>query len=171
MLYFWIVLLILLNTCWLGLVPFALPGNWLMVISACAFAWWRAEDEVFSIYTLIVIAVLALIGELAEFFAGAGGARKAGAGLLGSAAAVAGAIIGAVSGTFLLPVPLFGTVLGACLGAGLATWVVETATGKKGKESLRSSVGAGLGQFVGSTAKLVIALTIWLIIAVAAFWP
>ena len=80
MLYLWSILLILLNALWLVLVVFGLPGNWLIVISACLFAWWRAEDNIFSIYTLIAVVALAVLGELIEFFAGAGGAKRAGAG-------------------------------------------------------------------------------------------
>ena len=67
MLYLLLILLILLNIIWLALVLFGLPGNWLIVTSTCLFAWWRWDDGVFSIYTLIVIAVLAGLGELFEF--------------------------------------------------------------------------------------------------------
>jgi hypothetical protein len=41
MIYFLSLLLVLLNAVWLVLVFFALPGNWLIVISTCVFAWWR----------------------------------------------------------------------------------------------------------------------------------
>jgi uncharacterized protein YqgC (DUF456 family) len=169
MLYFWISLLIVLNAFWLMLVPFALPGNWLIVITTSLFAWWQGDKNVFSIYTLIAIAVLALIGELVEFFAGAGGAKKAGAGWLGAIAAIFGAIIGAVTGTFVLP--LLGTILGACLGAGLGAAVVEIASGKAADASLRSGVGASVGYLIGSIAKFVLGIAIWLIVTIAAFWP
>ncbi|MFH1372045.1 MAG: DUF456 family protein [Planctomycetota bacterium] len=168
MLYFWIILLIVLNAFWLMLVLLALPGNWLIVITTALFAWWQRGQEVFSIYTLIAIVVLAFIGEVVEFFAGAGGARKAGAGWLGAMAAIFGAIFGAIIGTFVLP--LFGTILGACLGAGLAAAVVELAMGKAPDASIRSGFGASLGYLVGSTVKFAIGVAIWLIVAVAAFW-
>ena len=148
MLYLWSILLILLNTVWLGMVLFALPGNWLIVISTCLFAWWRADDGVFSIYTLIAIAILALAGELVEFFSGMGGAKKAGAGWRGSLGAIIGAITGAVLATFLLPIPLLGTLLGACVGAGLGAWAFELSAGRQMKDSLASGLGAGLGQFL-----------------------
>jgi uncharacterized protein YqgC (DUF456 family) len=169
MLYLWITLLIILNTFWLVLVPFALPGNWLIVITTSVFAWWQWEHEVFSIYTLIAIAALAFSGEVVEFFAGAGGARKAGAGWLGAIAAIFGAIFGAIAGTFV--VPLLGTIIGACLGAGLAATVVELAIGKTPDASIRSGFGASLGHLIGSTVKIAVGIAIWLIVAVAAFWP
>ena len=171
MLYFYAFFLVLLNSIWLAMVPFALPGNWLIVITTALFAWWRAEDGVFSIYTLIAITILALIGELVEFFAGMGGARKAGAGFRGSIGAIIGAITGAVVGTFLIPIPFFGTLFGSCLGAGLGAWGFELIGGRQVQESLRFGFGASLGQFLGVIAKLLIGFIIWLTVAVAAFWP
>jgi len=169
MLYVWLVILVLLNACWLGLVFFGLPGNWLIVISASLFAWWRADDEVFSIYTLAVVVLLALVGEVIEFLAGAGGARRAGAGWKGSAAAIGGAIIGGIAGTFVMP--FFGTLIGACLGAGAGAWAVGLTAGHEMQKSIRIGVGAGLGQFIGITGKFVIGVVIWLIVTIAAFRP
>jgi uncharacterized protein YqgC (DUF456 family) len=171
MLYLWSILLIFFNSVWLTLVMFGLPGNWLIIISTCLFAWWRWEDGVFSIYTLIFITVLGALGELIEFFAAMGGAKRAGAGWVGSIAALVGAIMGALTGTFMIPIPFFGTLLGACLGAGLFAWGLEFARGKKMEESVRYGVGASMGHFLGTTIKFGLGVLIWLVIAVAAFWP
>ncbi len=169
MLYLWLVMLVLLNAVWLALVPFALPGNWLMVISASLFAWRQWEKHPFSTYTLAVIVALAFIGELVEFFGGMGGARRAGAGFRGSIGAILGAVTGAVVGTAFLP--FFGTILGSCIGAGVGAWALELTAGKQMAESIHLGFGASLGQFLGTTAKFAIGVTIWLIVAIAAFWP
>jgi uncharacterized protein YqgC (DUF456 family) len=171
MLYLLLILLILLNVIWLVLVLFGLPGNWLIVTSTCLFAWWRWEDGVFSIYTLIAIAVLAVLSELFEFLGGMHGAKRAGASRRGSIAALAGAIAGAILGTFIIPVLFFGTVLGACIGAGLGAWAIEVSRGRKMEESVSCAVGAGLGELLGITAKVTAGIIIWLTVAVAAFWP
>ena len=171
MIYLWLIVLVLLNTAWLALVLFGLPGNWLIVISTCLFAWWRWGDGPFSIYTLVAIVVLAVLGELAEFSAGLIGAKKTGASWLGSVAALFGAVIGAVFGTFLIAIPLFGTVLGACIGAGLGVWGLEVCRGRKMEQSVRYAVGAGLGEFFGITSKLLLGIVIWLTVTIAAFWP
>jgi len=171
MLYVWLILLVLLNIIWLVLVFFGLPGNWLIVSSTCLFAWWQWEDGVFSIYTLIAIAVLAGLGELFEFFGGMHGAKRAGASRRGSIAALAGAIAGAILGTFIIPVLFLGTVLGACIGAGLGAWAIEVSRGRKMGESVRCAVSAGLGELLGITAKVTAGVIIWLIIVIAAFWP
>jgi len=171
MLYIWLVILILLNILCLGLILFGLPGNWLIVMLTCLFAWWRAEEGVFSIYTLVVIAVLALLGELIEFFGGMGGAKRAGAGWRGSVGALLGAVTGGIIGTFLLAIPFLGTLIGTCAGAGIGACLLELSGGRKMKDSARSGLGAGLGEFLGLTAKIAIGLVIWHIVAVAAFWP
>ena len=171
MIYLWLVILILLNSCWLVTVLFTLPGNWLMIASTCLFAWWKWDDGLFSWPLLVTVTVLALIAEIIEFFAGAGGAKKAGAGWLGALAAIGGAIFGAIVGTFAIPVPVFGTMLGACLGAGLFTWIAERTTGKELNQSVRSGVGAGTGVLVGTVSKFGIGCLIWLLITIAAFWP
>jgi uncharacterized protein YqgC (DUF456 family) len=170
MLYLWSITLILLNAVWLVLVFFGLPGNWLIVISTCLFAWWQWDHGLFSIYTLLAITVLAVLGELVEFLAGAGGAKRAGAGWRGSIGAIAGAVTGAIVGTFMLPIPVLGTLLGACVGAGLGAWGLELAGGREMQDSVRSGIGAGVGEFLGITSKFILGVLIWLIVAVAAFW-
>jgi uncharacterized protein YqgC (DUF456 family) len=169
--YVWIGLLLLLNAFWLVSVLFTLPGNWLMVITTALFAWWKWDDGIFGKTVLVVVAVLALIGEIIDIFAGAGSAKKAGASWYGALGAIGGTIAGALFGTFLIPIPILGTLMGACIGAGLGTWSVERLIGKSHDKSVKSGIGAGVGVFIGTTTKFLIGCLIWLIIAVAAFWP
>jgi uncharacterized protein YqgC (DUF456 family) len=171
MVYLWSIVLVILNTAWLGLVVFGLPGNWLIVISTCLFAWWRWGNNVFSIYTLVAIVVLAVVGELAEFTAGMIGARRSGASRRGSVAAIFGAVVGAIFGTFMIPVVFLGTLIGACVGAGLCVWGMEISRGEQAEHSLRHAVSAGLGEFFGIISKFAMGIVIWLIVAVAVFWP
>jgi len=171
MYYFWSTLLVLLNTLWLGLTLVALPGNWLIVISTVLFAWWRWQSRPFSIAVLVVIVILAIAGELIEFFSGAFGVKKTGGSRLSALGAVLGAITGAILGTFLIPVPLFGTLIGGCGGACAGAICLELAAGRKLKAAAVSGLGAGLGQFLGLNAKVLLGVGIWLIAAVAAFVP
>lgn len=171
MLYFWLILLIVINTIWLVMVPFALPGNWLIVITTALFAWWRAADNVFSIYTIGAITALAFVGEIIEFFGGMGGARKAGARFLGSLGAILGALTGALLGTFLIPIPFLGTLLGSCIGAGAGAAALELFGGRRIPDSVQLGLGAGIGQLIGTTAKITVGILIWLTVTIAAFWP
>ncbi|MEN6334312.1 MAG: DUF456 domain-containing protein [Phycisphaerales bacterium] len=171
MIYLWLTLLVLLNGLWLILVVFGLPGNWLMALMTALFAWWRWDEGLFSGWTLIAVAVLALIGEAIEFLAGMVGARKAGASWQASIVGLFGALVGAVMGTVVFPVPIVGTILGTCLGAGICVWAVETSRGEHPQRSMQRAVGAGVGKFLGIVGKLAVGVVIWLIIAIAAFWP
>jgi len=169
MLYFWIFILLLFNVGFWSLTFFALPGNWLIVISAWGFELWRPET-VFSTTTLVFITVLALIGELIEFIGGMGGAKKAGAGLRGTLGALLGAILGAILGTILLPIPFAGTFAGACIGAGIGTWCFElTREDIHPGHAVKMGVGAGIGVLIGTGSKIIIGALICVIIAFAAF--
>jgi len=168
MLYLYLTILVIFNTFALMLVPFALPGNWLMVTATTLFAWWQWDRHPFSIATLIAILILALLGELFEFLGGFGGARKKGAGFLGSIGAILGAIAGAFFGTFLIPIPILGTLAGSCIGAGLAAAFFEIISGRELNLSLSRGFGASVGQFIGTMAKFAAGSIIWLTITIAA---
>jgi len=175
--YLWATLLILLNTAWLATVVAGLPGTWLIVVSTALVAWWQrgdatTDDEgMFSIATLVVIIVLAALAEVVEFFTGVVGSKRAGGTRWGSVGALAGGVIGAIAATFLIPVPLLGSLIGACGGACLGAWGLELVGGRKMKESVDVGVGAGVGTLVGRVAKLIAGVVIWVIVAIAAFWP
>lgn len=169
MTYFWALVLILINLFCLLLVVFMVPGNWLMIIATSLFAWWRWEDGFISIYTLAGITALAILGELFELLGGASAAKSAGASFWGSVAAICGAIGGAVVGTFLIPVPVLGTLLGSSIAAAAMAVIVSGSAGHK--RPMRLAVTTGLGQFFGTGVKLIMGAVIWIVVAVAAFWP
>jgi uncharacterized protein YqgC (DUF456 family) len=171
MMTLWLLALMLFNGMAVVVSLLFLPGNWIMVITTILFAWWQWDARPFSAPTLVVIALLAFVGEIVEIFAGIGGARRAGAGGRGAIGALLGAMLGAIVGTFAIPIPLIGTLLGACLGAGLLSGLMESRSGKRGDQSIRTGVGAGLGVLIGTTTKIVIGILIWLIIGGAAMWP
>ena len=174
MIYVWLTILVIFNACSLVLVLFSMPGNWIIITATGLFAWWKWDDEIFSIYTLIAIVIMALIGEIIEFFASVGGAKKAGASWLASVCAIAGAIFGAMVGTVFIPVPILGTLLGACIGAcigaGSITLLVELKGGKEMHHSVKSGLGAGVGVLLGTTSKFAIGVLIWLVVTAAAFY-
>jgi uncharacterized protein YqgC (DUF456 family) len=175
MTYLWASLLVLLNAVWLVTVIAGLPGTWLMVVCTTLLAWWKWGDAetgqpgMFSLATLITIVVLAAIGEIAEFFTGVVGTKQAGGTRRGAIGALIGGFVGAIVATPFIP-PL-GTLIGACGGACLGAWGLELSGGRKMAESAKSGIGAGVGTFAGRMVKLVVGIAIWLIVAVAAFWP
>ena len=176
---FWllVVILLLLNAAWLALVALGLPGTWLMVITTALVAWWQwpadstTDAPMIGIGVLAAIVVVATLAEVLELIAGVVGAKATGGGRRGSIGALAGGLIGALAGTFLIPIPLLGSLVGACLGAGLGAWGLELSGGRQQGAALKAGVGAGVGRFFGTVAKLAAGVLIWLVVAVAALWP
>jgi hypothetical protein len=171
MLYVVAVGLMLVNALCLVLVLFRLPGIWLMLLFTVLAAWWGWDEGMFSVWTLVAVLLLAVLSEIIEFLAGAVGARTMGGSGWSALAALGGAILGAVVGTFTIPAPVLGSLAGAIGGAWLAAWTVELMLGRRMHEAFRSGAGAGMGTLAGAVSKLAIALLVWLIITVAAFWP
>ena len=173
MAYLWAVVLIALNTVWLGLVLLGLPGIWLMVASAAVVVWWQHGEgtPMFGVATLITIVALAVLGEILEFAAGAVGSRGAGGTRRGTVGALVGGLVGAIAGTVLLPMPLLGSLIGASVGAGLCALVLELTGGKAMRDSARTGLGAGAGRLLGTVLKLMVAAAAWVVLAVAAFLP
>lgn len=168
--YVWPILLIAVNLVWLASIVAGLPGTWLMVGSAVLLQWGR-HVPYFSTGTLVAAGVLAGLGELFEFVTGVVGAKRAGGTRYGAMGAMLGGVAGALLGTFAIPIPLIGTLIGACLGAAGGTVLLEVGAGRPTDASIRAGVGAGVGRFVGTVIKVVIGAVIWVVLAVAVFWP
>lgn len=175
MVYVLAAALTLVNAGWLLLVVLGLPGNWLMVLGTLAVAWWQWEAVVgqpmIGVPVLVTIVVLALLGEISEFLAGVAGSKAAGGTRRGAVGALVGALIGGIVGTFIIPVPVLGSLAGTCLGAAVGAWGLELSGGRSLRAAACSGAGAGVGRFVGTLAKLVAGVAIWVVTAIAAFWP
>jgi uncharacterized protein YqgC (DUF456 family) len=175
MIYLAATLLALLNAMWLALVVVGLPGNWLMVLTTLLVAWWRWTAEparpMFGAPVLIAICVLAFVGEIVELLAGVVGSRTAGGSRRGALGALVGALVGAVLGTAFIPVLVLGSLIGTCAGAAIGAWGLEFSGGRSSRASLKAGLGAGVGRLAGTLAKLVVGSAIWIVVAIAAFWP
>jgi uncharacterized protein YqgC (DUF456 family) len=128
-----------------GLILPALPGSPLLFAGLLCAAW--AEDFVYVGWrTLTLLGVLAVLAWVADFIAGAFGAKRFGA----SNRAMFGAAIGALIGLFFgLPGLLLGPFLGAMVGELTARSDLRAAG--------RAGIGAFLGLVVGTAAKMALA--------------
>ena len=160
-------------------VIFSLPGAWIMLALAALIEWidrWYLPAdriETFGWRVLGVCLVVAIIGEVIEFAAGALGAKKGGASKRGMWGALIGGIIGVFVFTplfFFVPIvaSLCGAILGTFIGAIIAELSREnsTITG-----TMKPALGATIGRVVGTAGKMAVAVAIWLTLSVAAFWP
>lgn len=153
-----------------GITLIGLPGSWLTLASAAA-AEMLTEERLFSTGTLVAATAMAVAGELIEFLAGSRGARAAGASRIGALGALVGGVLGALVGTFLLPIPVVGTVLGGALGAFALSAMVERGEGRPMGEALGVGKGAAVGHTLGLLGKLVMGLGVFLVVAIAVIWP
>lgn len=164
MIYLYALLLILVLLIAWGLTLLGGPGNWLMVAAAALYAWFLPGDGTLTIGWGVVIAflVLATLGEILEFIAGALGATKGGGSKRSAALAMIGSMVGAVAGMFVgVPIPLLGPVIGAFLFAGLGAFagavLGEQWKGRSLDQSLDVGSAAFWGRILGTLAKTLLA--------------
>ena len=168
MVYVYASLLTVFNLLFWVAILFGLPGTWLMVLLAAGLEWWLPGEPFVGLVTLYVATGLAVVGEVLEFAAAAGGARQAGGTRRGALFAIAGGIVGAVLGT-PVPVPVLGTLVGACIGAFIGSIVGDLAAGRPLTHSVTAGQGAAAGRFWGTLWKLIIGGMIGALLSIAAF--
>src|SRR4051812_19058585 len=142
---------------------FSLPGNWLIVLAAAAYAGLMPAESRGSLGWPVVggLAVLALLGEVVEIAAGAAGVKKAGGSRRGSVLALVGSFAGAIAGMVVgLPIPVVGSVIAALLfaavGALLGAMLGESLAGRSWGKSWQVGRAAFWGRLLGTLAKALI---------------
>lgn len=159
-----LVLLAVLLGC-LVLIPLGLPGTWLIIGVGFGYNYLVPGDPI-GIVTLIVLTVLALIGEILEFTLSAKYTRRYG----GSRRASWGAVIGGVVGAFMgVPIPILGSVVGAFVGAFVGALLMELTRGTEGRVAGRVATGALIGRVVASVMKVGLGVVMAAWIALAAW--
>jgi uncharacterized protein len=141
----------------------SLPGNWLIVLSVAAYAWWGPADGRLAIGwpVVVVLAVLSALGEVIEFAAGAAGVARAGGSRRAALLALGGSLVGSVIGALVgVPIPLVGSLVGILLGAALGA-LFGAALGEywKGRDASQSWLvghAAFWGRLLGTGGKLLI---------------
>jgi uncharacterized protein YqgC (DUF456 family) len=147
------------------LIVLGMPGLWIMVASAVTYNLIVKGDPI-GWFTLVAVAVLALVAELLDFVMTGRYARKYG----GSRRAGWGAIIGSIVGAMVgFPVPIVGPIIGAFVGSFLGALVAEFTGGSTAGASTRVATGALIGRVVSTALKIGIGFTvvIWIFIAAA----
>jgi hypothetical protein len=131
-------------------------GNWL-ILAAVVAAWAISGFAHFGGLTIPVLVGLAIVGEVLETVAAGMGAAKFGGGKGSMVASVVGCVLGAIIATPLIPIPLLGTLIGACGGAFVAATAYELKRQEHDVEgSLRVGVGAALGKVGGIFVKALV---------------
>ena len=154
-----------------------LPGNWLILAGAALFAWLLPVEDGRGISwnVVIVLTVLALVGELIEFVAGAAGAAKQGA----SRRAVVLSMVGAILGSFLglgvgAPIPVVGSlvmaIMGGAAGAFAGAYLGEAWKGRDEPARTAAGRGAFFGRIWGTIGKFAMGAIMLAIVSWDAFF-
>ena len=174
-----LILLVIFIGCW-ALNSLSAPGNWLMVLCAALYSWLMpsASPYAFGWWVVVVLTVLAGIGELLELATSALGTRRAGGSRKGAILAVVGSFVGSIVGVILgipIPIPVVGSLVGALLFAGcgamLGAYLGERWDGKENREAWRVGFTSFWARLVGSLAKLLVGLIMIAVASVAMLVP
>ncbi len=143
----WIIAVLLIVVGIAGTVLPALPGVPL-IFGGVLIAAWIGDFQRISVFTVVVLAILAVLGIVIDYIAAAISAKRAGASRQG----IIGAAIGTVAGVFT---GLWGLLFMPLMGAAIGEFMAHKDAFRAGK------VGAAtwFGLLVGTAIKLAIAFT------------
>ncbi len=147
------------------LIPFGLPGLWLMVGAALLYSY-AAPDRV-GIVTILGLTVLAVVAEVMEFALAGRYARKYGGSKRAGWGAILGGIVGAIVG---VPLPVVGSMIGAFAGAFAGALVAELTIGTNRKAATRVATGALVGRIASVAMKVAVGLVLMVWVAAALLW-
>jgi uncharacterized protein YqgC (DUF456 family) len=157
-LLYWLLALALVVIGLGGLVLPAIPGAPL-VFAGLLFAAWAEDFAYVGVYTLGILALLALLTYGVDLWATMFRAKKFGA----SKRAIVGAVIGSIVGVFLgFPGVLFGPFIGAVIG--------EISAQRGLRDAARAGIGATIGLALGAALKLALAFSMIGIFVIARFF-
>ena len=158
LLFYWVGATALVVTGLVGLVLPAIPGAPLIFAGLLLAAWAEGFSYVGK-WTIVALAILALLTYGVDLWATMFGAKKFGA----SKRAIIGALLGAIVGIFLgLPGIIFGPFIGAVIG--------ELSARRNLQQAARAGIGATIGLVLGAALKIALALTMLGIFAVVRFF-
>jgi uncharacterized protein len=145
------------------MIPFGLPGLWVMIGAAVGYDALVTGDPIGWV-TLIGVTLIAVVAEVLEFTLAGTYTRRFGGSRRGARGAMIGGIIGAIVG---VPVPIVGSLVGAFAGAFLGALVAERTGGATTEDSRRAATGALVGRTVAAAMKVGFGILVagWLIVA------
>jgi uncharacterized protein YqgC (DUF456 family) len=123
------------------------PGTLLVWLAVLFYAWPVDGFETFSPWVFALITLVGLVAGTADLWLPLLGAKSTGA----SWRTLAVGLLGGVLGTFLLPLPIFGTIVGYGAGVLLAEYVRHGAW----RPAWRATLGGVVGWGISAAVELV----------------
>ena len=140
-----------------GTVVPILPGMILVWFTVIVYSW-RTGFEALGWPSLIIITIIALVAGLSNIWLPLLGAKKTGA----AKRALFLGIVGAIVGTFVIPIPILGTVIGYAIGVFLGELMKQ----RDWRLALKASLGGLAGWGISTIVEIVGALIILAIFVV-----
>jgi len=142
------------------IIPFGLPGTFVILLSVSIYAIATHFAAGVGIAFFVMLCILTVVSETADNWLTAVGARRFGA----SRGSIWRSFFGGLAGAIILGGPLalvlgpLGPVGGGFVGAFLAVFLYEYSQRKDARQALRAGWGTFVGRLAGMALKLVIAV-------------
>lgn len=143
-----------------GTIVPVIPGLLLIWLGALGYAWIVVGFDVFSPWVFALITLIALVAGTSNIWLAALGAKTTGA----SWRTLLVGFIGGIAGTFLIPIPILGTILGYAGGLVLSEYVRQGEM----RPALRAAFGGMVGWGVSTAVQLAGGVIMILLVATQA---
>jgi len=151
-----LIVLVCADVVGLILIPFGLPGLWIMMGGILAYGWLTDFRSV-GVATIVIALAIAFFGEILDNWLGFRFAKRYGGSTRSGWGALLGGLVGAGIG---VPIAFVGSVIGAFIGAFAGAAVFEYTYSRHAGVAARAGWGALLGRAAGSAAKIVLGLVL-----------
>ncbi len=137
-----------------------IPGIVIIWLASLFYAWILVGFDIFSPWVFALITLIAIVAGTADVWLAAVGAKTTGA----TWRTLIVGFIGAIAGTFFIPIPLIGTIAGYAAGLILAEYVRLN----DWRQAVRAAFGGIVGWGVSSAVELAGGVLIILLVATQA---
>jgi uncharacterized protein len=147
-----VLILIISGVLGLLLIPFGLPGTWVILLGILGYGW-LTDFQTLSVWFLALMIVLAFLGEVFETWIGFRYAQKYGGSSRAGWGALVGGLVGAIVG---VPVPIIGSVVGGFVGAFVGAALFEYTRARQSGVAAKAGWGAVLGRAAAAAMKMAV---------------
>lgn len=147
-----VFLLVVSGVIGLLLIPFGLPGLWVIVLGIAGYGW-LTQFATLSAGFMVLVIGLAVLGEVFEAWIGFRYAQKYGGSSRAGWGALVGGLVGAIVG---VPIPVIGSVIGGFVGAFVGAALFEYTRQRQSGVAAKAGWGAVLGRAAAAAFKMAV---------------
>jgi uncharacterized protein len=151
-----ILLLLAAGLAGLVLIPFGLPGLWVILLGIVGYGW-ATDFQTLSTGFMVLAIALALLGEVLESWIGFRFAKRYGGSSRAGWGALVGGLVGAIMG---VPIPIIGSVIGGFIGAFVGAALFEYTRVRRSEGAVKAGWGAVLGRAAAAAVKMAIGIVL-----------